>query len=124
MHHDADPPTPANAASASGTLYIVALPIGDLRDITYRAVETLRAVPLIAAEDTRDFRRIQQAYDISAQVVSYHDFNEATRAPQLIERLLAGEDVALVSDAGTPLVNDPGFRIVTAAIAAGVRVTS
>jgi 16S rRNA (cytidine1402-2'-O)-methyltransferase len=107
-----------------GTLHIVAVPIGNIRDITYRAVETLRSVALIAAEDTRDFRALQRAYDIATPVVSYHDFNEETRSRQLLERLLAGESVALVSDAGTPLVNDPGYRIVAAAVAAGVPVTS
>lgn len=107
-----------------GTLYLVAVPIGNLRDITYRAVDVLRGVDVIAAEDTRDFRELQRAYDIPARVVSYHDFNEQTRSRQLIERLRAGESVALVSDAGTPLVNDPGFRLVGAAIEAGVPVTS
>lgn len=102
----------------------MALPIGNLGDMTYRAVETLRAVALIAAEDTRDFRRIQRAYAIDRPVVSYHDFNEQSRAPELLARLLAGDDVALVSDAGTPLISDPGFRVVAAAIEAGVRVSS
>jgi 16S rRNA (cytidine1402-2'-O)-methyltransferase len=107
-----------------GTLYLVAVPIGNLRDITYRAVDVLRGVDVIAAEDTRDFRDLQREYGISPRVVSYHDFNEQTRSRQLIERLQAGESVALVSDAGTPLINDPGFRIVSAAIEAGVPVTS
>ena len=110
--------------SGTGTLYLVALPIGNLQDITMRAVDVLRAVDLIAAEDTRDFRAIARAHDIATRVVSYHDFNEQARAPELAGRLLAGENIALVSDAGTPLVNDPGFRIVGAAIEAGVPVTS
>lgn len=110
--------------ATAGTLYLVALPIGNLRDITFRAVDVLRTVDLIAAEDTRDFRAIARVHDIGARVVSYHDFNEKARAPELVERLLAGESVALVSDAGTPLVNDPGFRIVGAAVEAGVTVTS
>ena len=110
--------------ATAGALYLVALPIGNLRDITFRAVDVLRAVDLIAAEDTRDFRVIARAHDIDTRVVSYHDFNEQSRAPELIERLLAGESVALVSDAGTPLVNDPGFRIVAAAVEAGVTITS
>jgi 16S rRNA (cytidine1402-2'-O)-methyltransferase len=112
------------AVPEPGTLYLIALPIGNLRDITYRAVDTLRGVGLIAAEDTRDFRAIQREYAIDTPVVSYHEFNEQTRAPQLVARLLAGESVALVADAGTPLVNDPGFRVVAAAIEAGVPVTS
>ncbi len=108
----------------AGTLYIVALPIGNLRDITYRAVETLRVVDVIAAEDTRDFRMIAREYGIETPVISYHDYNEQSRTSKLLERLLAGESVALVSDAGTPLVNDPGFRIVTAAVEGGIPVTS
>ena len=114
----------ADVTAGAGTLYIVALPIGNLQDITYRAVETLRSVDLIAAEDTRDFRAIAREYAIETPVISYHDYNEQARTPQLLERLLAGESIALVSDAGTPLINDPGFRIVAAAAEAGVRVTS
>jgi len=102
----------------------VAVPIGNIGDITYRAVETLRSVDLIAAEDTRDFRELQRAYAIATRVISYHDHNEQPRSRELLERLLAGESVAVVSDAGTPLINDPGFRIVNAAIEAGVPVTS
>lgn len=109
---------------ASGTLYIVALPIGNPRDITFRAVETLRSVDLIAAEDTRDFRSIAREHGIETPVISYHDYNEQARVPKLLDRLLVGESVALVSDAGTPLVNDPGFRIVSAATDAGIPVTS
>jgi len=107
-----------------GTLYLVALPIGNRRDITFRAVDVLRGVDLIAAEDTRDFRAIAREHEIATRVVSYHDFNEQSRAQELVGRLLAGESVALVSDAGTPLVNDPGFRIVAAAVEAGLPVTS
>jgi 16S rRNA (cytidine1402-2'-O)-methyltransferase len=107
-----------------GTLYLVALPIGNIRDITYRAVDILRGVALIAAEDTRDFRAIARAYEITTRVVSYHDFNEQSRTQQLLDHLLAGESVAVVSDAGTPLINDPGFRVVRSAIEAGVPVTS
>lgn len=102
----------------------MAVPIGNIADITYRAVETLRSVDLIAAEDTRDFRELQRAYRITTRVVSYHDHNEQSRSRELLERLLAGENVAIVSDAGTPLINDPGFRTVNAAIEAGLTVTS
>jgi 16S rRNA (cytidine1402-2'-O)-methyltransferase len=119
--------TPARVDTADvtpGTLHIVAVPIGNPRDITLRAVDTLRGVDLIAAEDTRDFRALQRAHGITARVVSYHDFNEQARSRELLELLLAGESLALVADAGTPLINDPGFRIVNAAIAAGVPVTS
>lgn len=107
-----------------GALYVVALPIGDPRDITLRAIDTLRAVDVIAAEDTRDFRQHARRHGIVTPVVSYHDFNEQQRAARLVARMLAGERVALVSDAGTPLVSDPGYRLVTAAIAAGVPVSS
>ena len=114
----------ATTSAGTGTLYLVAVPIGNIGDITYRAVETLRSVDLIAAEDTRDFRALQRAYQITTRVISYHDHNEQTRSRELLERLLAGESVAVVSDAGTPLINDPGFRIVSAAIETGIPVTS
>ena len=114
----------AVVTTGAGTLYIVALPIGNLQDITYRAVETLQSVDLIAAEDTRDFRAIAREYGIETPVISYHDYNEQARTPRLLERLLAGESIALVSDAGTPLINDPGFRIVAVATEAGLHVTS
>jgi len=106
----------------SGVLYIVSTPIGNLEDMTYRAVRVLGQVSLVACEDTRQTRKLLDHYGIRARLVSYHEHNEAARAPEIVERLLAGESVALVSDAGTPLVSDPGYRIVTAAIAAGVRL--
>ena len=106
----------------SGVLYIVSTPIGNLEDITYRAVRVLGQVSLVACEDTRQSRKLLDHYGIRARLVSYHEHNEAVRAPEIVARLLAGENVALVSDAGTPLVSDPGYRIVTAAIAAGVRL--
>ena len=115
---------PVTTSITPGTLYLVAVPIGNLGDITYRAVETLQSVDLIAAEDTRDFRELQRAYGITTRVISYHDHNEQSRSRELLDRLLAGESVAIVSDAGTPLINDPGFRIVNAAIEAGVPITS
>jgi 16S rRNA (cytidine1402-2'-O)-methyltransferase len=108
----------------SGTLSVVALPIGNLADITYRAVEVLRAADMIAAEDTRHLLKLRRAYDITAPALSYHDFNEQSRAQHLVELLREGKNVALVSDAGTPMVSDPGFRVVRAAIEAGLRVTS
>jgi 16S rRNA (cytidine1402-2'-O)-methyltransferase len=106
----------------AGVLYVVATPIGNLEDITYRAVRVLGEVSLIACEDTRQTRKLLDHYGIRTPLVSYHEHNEQTRAAELAERLLAGASIALVSDAGTPLVSDPGYRIVTAAIAAGVRV--
>jgi 16S rRNA (cytidine1402-2'-O)-methyltransferase len=105
-----------------GTLYLVATPIGNLADITYRAVETLRAVAAIACEDTRQTRKLLDHYNIQRPLVSYHEHNEAPRAAALIARLQAGEDIALVSDAGTPLISDPGYRLVKAAAEAGIRV--
>jgi len=105
-----------------GTLYLVATPIGNLADITYRAVETLRAVAAIACEDTRHTRKLLEHYAIQRPLVSCHEHNEAQRAAELIARLQAGEDIALVSDAGTPLISDPGYRLVSAAAEAGIRV--
>jgi 16S rRNA (cytidine1402-2'-O)-methyltransferase len=105
-----------------GVLYVVATPIGNLEDITYRAVRVLGEAGLIACEDTRQTRKLLDRYGIRTSAVSYHEHNEQARAAELVERMLAGESVALVSDAGTPLVSDPGYRIVAAAIAAGIRV--
>ena len=104
------------------TLYLVATPIGNLEDITLRALRVLREVSLIAAEDTRRTAILLQHYDIHTPLISYHEHNERRRVPRLLEAL-AGGDVALVSDAGTPLINDPGAAIVGAALEAGHRVT-
>ncbi len=109
-------------APPAGTLYLVATPIGNLADITYRAVDTLRSASLIACEDTRHTRKLLDHYGISTPVQSYHEHNEAQRTEELIGRLEGGADVALVSDAGTPLISDPGFRLVRAAAAAGIHV--
>jgi 16S rRNA (cytidine1402-2'-O)-methyltransferase len=108
----------------SGTLYLVPVPIGHRDDITLRAVEVLRSVDIVAAEDTRDFRELRRRHGIGAPVVSYHDHNERSRTPELVARLAEGKDVALVTDAGTPLVSDPGFRLVRACAEAQIRVTS
>ena len=99
----------------SGTLYLVAVPIGNADDLSPRAARVLRSVPVVAAEDTRHFATLARHHGIEARAVSYHDHNEEARARELIERLRAGDDVALVSDAGTPLVSDPGYRLVRAA---------
>jgi 16S rRNA (cytidine1402-2'-O)-methyltransferase len=105
-----------------GTLYLVATPIGNLEDITARAARTLREADVIACEDTRQTRKLLDHLGISKPMVSYHEHNEAGRAAELVGRLEGGASVALVSDAGTPLVSDPGYRLVSAAIAAGIAV--
>lgn len=103
-------------------LYIVATPIGNLLDITYRAVEVLRTVSVIAAEDTRHSRRLLDHYGMATPLLALHDHNESDAASAVLRRLHQGETVALISDAGTPLINDPGFRLVRAAREAGIRV--
>ena len=105
-----------------GTLYLVATPIGNLADITHRAVQVLRDVALIACEDTRHTRKLLQHYAIETKTISYHEHNEQQRARELIESLKEGNDVAIVSDAGTPAISDPGFRLVRAAIENGIAV--
>ena len=106
-----------------GILYVVSTPIGNMGDFSFRAVETLRAVSAVLAEDTRHTRHLLDRYEIKAPLVAYHEHNEAKATPALVARLLAGESLALVSDAGTPLLSDPGARLVRAAAAAGVRVS-
>jgi 16S rRNA (cytidine1402-2'-O)-methyltransferase len=108
--------------SAGGTLYLVPAPIGDPDDFTRRALSVLGAVDVVAVEDTRSGRTLLQKVGVSARLLSYHEHNEQARAPQLVERLLAGEDVALLPEAGTPLVSDPGFRLVRLSIEAGIDV--
>lgn len=106
----------------AGILYVVATPIGNLEDITFRALRVLREVAIIAAEDTRRTARLLQHYSISTPTTSLHEHNERTRTPELIARLTRGEAVAVVSDAGTPLISDPGGMLVAAAHDAGIRV--
>ena len=108
--------------NTSGTLYIVATPLGNLGDMTYRAVETLRTVDLIACEDTRTSQTLLAHFDIHKPLVSYHNFNEHKITERLIKRLQAGENIALISDAGTPSISDPGFVIVREAIAQGINI--
>jgi len=103
-------------------LYLVATPIGNLADITLRALAALRSADLIACEDTRHTQRLLQHYGISTATVSYHEHNEAERAAELVQKLAAGARVALVSDAGTPGVSDPGYRVVRLAIERGITV--
>ena len=105
-----------------GTLYLVATPIGNLEDITLRALRTLKECDLIAAEDTRRTGQLLKHFEISKPLISYFQFNEAKRSEQIISRLQTGEKIALVTDAGSPGISDPGERVVKAAIAAGLRV--
>jgi 16S rRNA (cytidine1402-2'-O)-methyltransferase len=106
----------------AGTLYIVSTPIGNLEDITQRALRILREVGVIACEDTRHTRKLLNHFGIDKKTVSYHEHNETVRADELCELMTAGMNVALVSDAGTPLISDPGFRLVNAAIEKGIQV--
>ena len=106
----------------AGTLYLVATPIGNLADITHRALQVLKDVDLIACEDTRHTRKLLQHYGITTKTISYHEHNEQQRAAELIELLKQGGNIAVVSDAGTPSISDPGFRLVRAAIDSEVAV--
>lgn len=106
----------------SATLYLVATPIGNLADITHRALQVLRDVDLIACEDTRHTRKLLQHYGIDTKTISYHEHNEQQRATELIELLQQGTNVAVVSDAGTPAISDPGFRLVRGAIENGITI--
>src|SRR4051812_2835663 len=105
-------------------LHLVATPIGNLRDITLRALETLAAADVVACEDTRVTRKLFDHYGLATPMMPYHDHNAETARPKILERLAAGGSVALVSDAGTPLISDPGFKLVRAAAAAGHAVTA
>src|SRR5690348_1239811 len=110
-------------AGNTGTVWIVATPIGNLGDVSERAREVLRSVSVIAAEDTRHSRSLLKHLGIATPMVALHEHNERAVVPQLLAKVQAGENVALVSDAGTPLVSDPGFRLVRAAREAGIRVS-
>jgi 16S rRNA (cytidine1402-2'-O)-methyltransferase len=107
----------------AGTLYVVATPLGNLEDITLRALRVLREVDLIATEDTRRTRIILEHYQIHTSLTSLHDHNEAEKAPILVRRLQEGVSLALVSEAGTPLISDPGYRLVRLAISRGIPVS-
>ena len=107
----------------TGVLYIVATPIGNLDDISLRAIATLKAVDLIAAEDTRHSRQLLNHLGIDTRMISCHEHNESARSVEILEQLSAGHDVALISDAGTPLISDPGYRLVHAAQQQGIRVS-
>jgi 16S rRNA (cytidine1402-2'-O)-methyltransferase len=108
----------------TASLFVVATPIGNLEDMSYRAVRVLSEVDLVAAEDTRRTRVLFDHYGISTPLTALHEHNETALAPQLVQRLRSGTSLALVSDAGTPLVSDPGYRLVNLAIEAGIQVVS
>ena len=112
-----------NGAAAPGTLFVVSTPIGNLSDLSARAVETLAVVGAVLAEDTRHSRPLLAKHGIATPLLAYHEHNEAKVTPALVARLAAGESLALISDAGTPLLSDPGARLVRAAIAAGIAVS-
>jgi 16S rRNA (cytidine1402-2'-O)-methyltransferase len=112
----------AAARAESGTLYLVSTPIGNLGDMSHRAVEVLSSAARVIAEDTRHSRRLLDHYHIETPLSSYHEHNEAKETPRLVARLQRGDSIALISDAGTPLISDPGSRLVEAAVAAGVPV--
>lgn len=111
------------ASAVPPGLYLVATPIGNLRDITLRALEVLTAADLIACEDTRHSRKLLDRYDIATPVTPYHDHNATAARPKLIARLAQGASIALISDAGTPLISDPGYKLVREAQAIGSRIT-
>lgn len=106
----------------AGRLYVVGTPIGNMADITLRALTVLDQVDLIAAEDTRHTQRLLSHHNLDTSLISYHEHNEERRTPELVERLWRGESIALVSDAGTPTVSDPGYKLITVAISRGISV--
>ena len=108
----------------AGKLFLCATPIGNLEDITLRVLETLKQVDLIAAEDTRHTQKLLNHYDIKAKLTSYHEHNKYDKAKELVQILLEGKDIALVTDAGTPAISDPGEELAKAALEAGIEVTS
>lgn len=109
-------------ASEKGTLYLIPTPIGNLEDMTFRAIRLMKEADLIAAEDTRNTKKLCNHFDISTPLASYHEHNKETSGSQLMDRLLKGENIALVSDAGMPCISDPGYEIVRAAVQAGIAV--
>lgn len=108
----------------AGKLYVCATPIGNLEDITFRVINTLKSVDIIAAEDTRHSLKLMTHFDIHTPLTSYHEHNRIEKAAKLVDMLLEGKDIALVTDAGTPVISDPGEELVKQAVAAGIEVTS
>jgi 16S rRNA (cytidine1402-2'-O)-methyltransferase len=115
---------PIEAEKVPPGLYLVATPIGNLGDITLRALETLAGADVIACEDTRVTRKLSERYGITTPLTAYHEHNAADARPKLLSRLAEGQSIALVSDAGTPLISDPGYKLVRAARAAGYQITT
>ena len=111
------------ASSQFGTLYVVATPIGNIEDLSLRAIQTLKEVDLICAEDTRHSQRLMQHYQIDTKMMSLHEHNEAMRVEQIVEQLGQGQSIALISDAGTPLISDPGFKLVRALRQQGINIS-
>jgi 16S rRNA (cytidine1402-2'-O)-methyltransferase len=122
MGSSPEPPGPPRPRGADGRLVVCPTPIGNLEDVTLRVLAALREADVVACEDTRHTRVLLERYGVSATLVSYHEHNERARAAELVERMLAGDVVALVSDAGMPLVSDPGFPLVQGCVAAGLAV--
>lgn len=112
----------SNNPTNLGTLYLIPTPIGNLEDMTFRAIRLMKEADLIAAEDTRNTKKLCSHFEISTPLASYHEHNKEASGRQLVERLLKGENIALVSDAGMPCISDPGYEIVQAAIEAGIAV--
>ncbi len=121
--HTPDAATPGVELRGAGTLYVVATPIGNLGDLSPRALDTLRSVAAVCAEDTRHTRQLLSHYGLERPLIALHEHNEAELADKLVARMRSGDALALVSDAGTPLVSDPGFRLVRAAREAGIKVS-
>jgi 16S rRNA (cytidine1402-2'-O)-methyltransferase len=113
---------PFMTANHTGTLYCVATPIGNLADFSARAIETLKTVDLIAAEDTRHSQPLLAHYAINTPMFAYHEHNESEQTTSIIKQLLAGKNIALISDAGTPLINDPGYQLIKQARAANIKI--
>ena len=111
-----------NQESSLGVLYVISTPIGNLEDITLRALRVLKKVKIVAAEDTRHTQKLLSHYQIHATLTSYHDFNKGHKTPLLIQRLREGQDIALVSDAGTPVISDPGYFLITQCVLSGIKV--
>ncbi|WP_240615562.1 16S rRNA (cytidine(1402)-2'-O)-methyltransferase [Alteromonas facilis] len=124
MSTDVTSDTPMSQQAEGGTLYIVPTPIGNLSDITQRALAILASVDVVAAEDTRHSKRLFEHFDISTKMVSMHQHNESQRAEMLSQRLLGGQSIALISDAGTPLISDPGYVLVSHCRDKGIRVVA